>query len=131
MMKGSEKIKSKATNKSLTYWSQIAENKDGYEEFANFLESEFSVENILFVTEYIQFKHVLMDNEQICAQIQELELEFDLNIPDSIPLSEIANEFNENNGEDTEQCFYACSRKLYTKYIDSSQALMEVNISSS
>ena len=39
------------TNKDYVQWSKIIITKEGFESFANFLQKEFSVENLLFVTE--------------------------------------------------------------------------------
>mmetsp|Transcript_20643 Transcript_20643/g.18223 ORF Transcript_20643/g.18223 Transcript_20643/m.18223 type:complete len:125 (+) Transcript_20643:2-376(+) len=60
-------------------------------------------------------------------KITALNLEFDIILPQSVPTSEISNAFNEN---EIEESFIQCSYRLYSKYIDSSQAMMEVNISS-
>ena len=40
-------------------WSKLVTTALGYEQFINHLESEFSVENLLLITEYMQVKHVL------------------------------------------------------------------------
>jgi len=40
-------------------WAQVVATQNGYEAFANFLQREFSVENILFVTEVVQLKRAV------------------------------------------------------------------------
>ena len=73
----------------------MVETNEGYDEFANFQEREFSVENILFITEYIQLKHKMINEAQLVHKIEaELKLDFDVNLPKSIPISAIANKFD-------------------------------------
>ena len=47
---------------SIQHWTQIMQTEVGYEEFMDYLASEFSTENLLFITEYIEVKKVLMDH---------------------------------------------------------------------
>ena len=110
----------------LIYWSQVIQSKNGYESFANFLASEFSVENILWISEYVQFKQKMMKCHVLKEKFIKLELKFDIKLPDGVPQSKIAEQFDENRMEES---VYECAYKLYCKYIDSSQAMMEVNIS--
>ena len=46
---------------SISHWTQIMDTEIGYEEFMDYLAREFSTENLLFITEYIEVKKVLMD----------------------------------------------------------------------
>eukprot|EP01084_Bolivina_argentea_P029151 54108_1 len=121
-------------------WSKIVATKEGYESFANFLEREFSIENILFVTEYIQLKKAMLTQADLYNQIiDELKLKYELNLPDSIPLSLITKNFNdeievalkenESNMRINSICFKAM-HQIFCKYIFMSSTL-EVNISSS
>ena len=59
--------------------------------------------------------------------VGDLKLKFNVNLPDSVPLSVIANGFNAENADES---FFECARKIHLKYIDSSRAMLEVNISS-
>ena len=115
------------SHNKIVYWSQVVQSKNGYESFANFLESEFSVENILFITEYVQFKQRLMQVEGLKEKITTMELTYNVNFAEGVPMSAITKDFDETR---IEESFYECSSKLYDKYIDSTQAMMEVNISS-
>ena len=44
---------------SMKHWSEIVSTSFGYQLFMDHLELEFSIENLLFITEYIQIKYVL------------------------------------------------------------------------
>ena len=121
-------------------WSEVIKSMDGYEQFASFLEKEFSTENILFVTEYVQFKHEIIKIEKYRVMMEdELKLDYNLILPADIPKSIIAKEFEDKmNKEDTndqkehtDEVVFNCVQQIYAKYIDSSTAKMEVNISSS
>ena len=57
--KGKEKEKGNGNCKKRMHWSAVVSDSEGYQEFINHLESEFSVENLLFITEYIQIKNFL------------------------------------------------------------------------
>eukprot|EP01083_Nonionella_stella_P082051 226431_1 len=115
-------------------WAQIISSKEGFESFANFLELEFSIENILFVTEYVQLKHVMLQNQSLKRTLAELPSKYELELADSIPLSLIAKEFDDgfdsdNTSLDLNGSVYKAMNKLFCKYITASAAL-EVNISS-
>eukprot|EP01083_Nonionella_stella_P048456 129522_1 len=117
-------------------WIQIISTKEGFESFANFLEMEFSIENLLFLTEYIQLKYAMLDYECFEDKIKkQLKLRFDLDLPhDKIPLSVIAKEFREAMDEvdqevDASDISFRAMHRLFEKYI-SQLAPLEINISS-
>ena len=117
--------------------AQIVESDDGYEQFANFLEQEFSVENILFITEYVQLKNAMCEIGALKEALNALELSYPLSLPDSAPNSSISRVFTEqmkSTSDSDEQIIncavYTATNELYSKYIDSSRALLEINISS-
>ena len=66
-----------------THWSQAVTSPYIYEKFMNHLETEFSVENLLFVTEYVQMKHVLMQNYCQLEQMMKdnISIKFDIKLP--------------------------------------------------
>merc|ERR1712172_215584 len=66
-------------------WETIIETTDGYEQFAKFLERELCVENILFVTEYVQLKNGLLEIEDLKEMIEEKQLWVNLNLPETAP----------------------------------------------
>ena len=121
-------------------WKEIVSTIDGYEQFASFLEREFSMENLLFVTEYVQLKHAITKIEKYHTTIHsQLGLDYFLTLPSEVPKSIIAKEFEDKisglssesvQGSDTCKMVYNGVKALYTKYIDSRTANMEVNISS-
>jgi len=106
-------------------WEQIAQSDDGYVEFANFLEKEFSTENILFLTEYVQLKTAMMQYESLRKVLTAKELNYTLKLPLSAPNSLISKEFN----MDKVNAVYSSTRKLYAKYIDP-RAYLQININS-
>ena len=130
-----------ATRQRMIHWKEIIKSMDGYEQFASFLEKEFSTENILFVTEYVQLKKEIMKIERYKNMIEdELKLDYDLILPLDIPKSIIAKEFEEKvngvgTGADTDHesdhMVFNGLYEIYGKYIDSLTARMEVNVSSS
>merc|ERR1719361_1501602 len=62
-------------------WKKIIESDDGYEQFANFLEKEFSCENILFITEYVQLKNAMNECDVLKEHMDALELTYSLQLP--------------------------------------------------
>ena len=119
-------------NKSIE-WTEIISTMDGYEQFAVFLGKEFSTENLLFVTEYVQLKQELdIDNiNTLKDKIEEMKLEYTLDLPPEIPKSIIAKEFGESDDTNLDKAVFDALNKMFAKYIDSSTATMQVNISSS
>ena len=116
-------------------WKNAISTMDGYEQFALFLSGEFSTENILFVTEYVQLKQKMrMSIPRLKEKIDtELNLEYTLNLPSEIPQSVIVKGFdvlNDCSDSNLDKAVYDVLKKIFDKYIDSSTAVMEVNISS-
>ena len=75
-------------------WREVISSMEGYEQFALFLEREFSIENILFITEYVQLKHEILKVERYGMMMEtELGLDYDLSLPADIPKSLIVQEF--------------------------------------
>eukprot|EP00483_Globobulimina_turgida_P011354 UN11376 len=116
-------------------WKKIIESDDGFEQFANFLEKEFSAENILFVTEYVQLKNAMIECDNLQQIIvNELELSYTLKLPKSVPMSLTCKQFTENlntgNEENMNAMILSATKELFLRYIDPSKAMLEVNISS-
>eukprot|EP01083_Nonionella_stella_P013611 38284_1 len=111
-------------------WKDIVNTKEGYEAFADFLQSEWSVENLLFVTEYMQLKSVLLRKEAYREIIEgEYALEVLLHFPESTQISVIVKPLCEViHNEHIERTLVETLQKLYEKYVDTS-ATLEVNIS--
>eukprot|EP01083_Nonionella_stella_P013612 38286_1 len=121
----------------------ILRTKEGYEAFADYLQSEWSVENLLFVTEYIQLKTVILQKETFKDTVEATDaLAFELELPEHMatsiivaPLAEMIH--NEQvpptcyfiNNEQVENALLKTTQKMYEKYLDPS-ATLEVIISS-
>eukprot|EP01084_Bolivina_argentea_P029153 54110_1 len=114
-------------------WKDSICTKEQYESFANFLEKEFSIENLLFITEYMQLKKAMLDYGSLTSMPLMVGLESSdlIKLPDSIPLSLIAKECTKEmeTGNDVNDICFNAMDKIFWKYIDESSAL-EVNISS-
>ena len=54
---------------SFKNWSQTVTNTNIYEKFLHHLQTWFSIENLLFITEYMQIKNVL---KQKYSQLEQL-----------------------------------------------------------
>ena len=59
---GGNDVENVTYNESIKHWTKIMQTEVGYEEFMDYLATEFSTENLLFITEYIEVKKVLMDH---------------------------------------------------------------------
>ena len=131
----SDRLKSKRRVGEIE-WTEVVSTMNGYHQFALFLEKEFSTENLLFVTEYMQLKQEMMQIPQLRDKIiGELGLDYDLRLPLDIPKSIIAKEFGETYTGYTidtniDKAVFDGFSKIYIKYINSATACMEVNISS-
>merc|ERR1719195_547679 len=104
-----------ANSTSYKSWDQITKSDDGYTEFANFLEKEFSTENILFVTEYVQLKAVMNQHDALRNVFISKELSYSLELPHSAPHSLISKTFTIDDAD----AVYSSTRKLFEKYIHS------------
>ena len=137
-------------------WMEIVSTTVGYQSFMNHLETEFSVENLLFLTEYIQIKNVLkMKFESIFTKLnQDSDIEKKIGFDVSFP----AIDLDENKGNNinnsalnllatvttvTTTPVSLMAKKLYhdldvinafeclyNKYIDPKNAPFMINISS-
>eukprot|EP01083_Nonionella_stella_P261237 889732_1 len=121
----------------------ILRTKEGYEAFADYLQSEWSVENLLFVTEYIQLKTVILQKETFKDTVEATDaLAFELELPEPMatsiivePLAEMIH--NEQvpptcyfiTNEQVEKALLKTTQKMYEKYVHSS-ATLTVHISS-
>eukprot|EP01084_Bolivina_argentea_P176430 305318_1 len=106
-------------------WEKIVVTREGYECFATFLEKEFSIENILFITEYVLVKKVMMKNEALYALLTRssnlgYDLDFDASLMNS---SLIATTYQQN------EILFDAMHALYCKYIDPRTATLAVNLS--
>ena len=103
--------------------------------------SEFAIfaQNLLFVTEYVQLKEVIVADEGFKSMIgEEYAQKHRLELPPELALSVIAEKFKEarkskqnKHDEDVMQVlFYNAMRELYIKYIEVNTAPLEINKSS-
>ena len=82
-------------------WSSVVSSELGYELFMNHLQSEFSIENLLYITEYMQIKDVLK-NDSIFGPIVEklmkdkISCSFHVDLPE-IPDSMLMNRSGGNS----------------------------------
>jgi len=131
---------------------EIINNEYGYEEFMNALIQEFSSENLLFATEYTQFRSSLgIGNSQ--PEIECIEFNTCLSDQGSLSYSSIGStksttdlmstnskEFQKNKDkhtvadqdssfDDAKSVFLDMVKLLYLKYIQSLEAPYEINIS--
>ena len=65
------------------HWSRVIVTPYIYEKFMNFLTREFAVENLLFITEYIQIKNVLKQKYDNFSQMmkENKSIRFDIKLP--------------------------------------------------
>ena len=85
-----------------THWREIVTTRDGYQLFMNHLQSEFSGENLLFITEYVQVKYVL--SIKFKSIFEELLINNNKTMAFNIILPDIEQMFgvnNNNNNNDT------------------------------
>lgn len=109
-----------------THWSEIIKDRDGFDAFFCFLQSTFSSESLLFISEYVQFESVLLGhNLHDLIENDKLMIE----LPDLVPLSSIVRELDEalNGTNDWREPFWITVRQLSTRYIKEGSPL-ELNI---
>jgi len=116
-------------------WETIIETNEGYEAFANFLMTEFSMENLLFVTEVVQLKNGIrtVDDLRLILDQRASELSYNLNLPAAAPKCiklRGANKDKEMKEHEKKRRYLESTVKLYLKYIDPEDAYLEVNLSS-
>lgn len=81
-------------------WTSIIVTADGYEKFMNHLLTEFAAENLLFVTEYVQIKRVLIKRYDILQNLMQNNpnMKFDINLPDQDHVISTDIDVNESTG---------------------------------
>ena len=83
------------------HWSKAVSCPYIYEKFMNHLETEFSIENLLFITEYVQIKHQL--KQKYCQLEQMMKdnglIKFDIKLP---PLNDETEREEEMHGQSVE-----------------------------
>ena len=104
----------------------LMQDKNGYEALMDHLEHEFSVENLLFLTEMIQFRDFLKAKYVYLSDKDALKLfeNDDIKLPENAPKSEIFINANDKC-LDPMEIFVS----LYQKYIEKYKSDLEVNIS--
>jgi len=111
-------------------WESIIDTPDGYEQFANFLETEFSIENLFFVIEYVVLKNDMMRIEELKHEVGDLVV-FALNLPSVAPPPPPPPPPSEKEPQiDTKErkrALLKSVKKLYFKYIDS-PSLLPMNL---
>jgi len=113
-------------------WETIIETSDGYEQYAVFLEKELSVENLLFVSEYVQLKNGLLEIEDLKEMIELKELWFTITLPDTAPQIKRVRSQSADKKVDRrikQRGFVKSAKDLYRKYLLRSVAFMKVSIS--
>ena len=144
--------------KDMKHWSQIVATEFGYELFINYSQLEFCIENLLFLTEYMQLKDVLKRKFSIFLQLWNYtkndretrkRIGFNINFP-SIDDGKYGQEnrrlsiqIRDNHDAGHGYPVSIISKKLfndldvlsafkalYYKYVDSSYAPFMINISS-
>ena len=115
---------------SMQTWIKCVEWIDKYERFAAFLQSEFSVENLLYITESAQIKQYIMmhKHQEFDQGLQGIRDKIDLGmtdiaLSDQLPLSLIVTNL-EKDGD-----IFNAFKSLYHKYICPTTAELEINIS--
>ena len=90
-------------NKNVKHWSIVVSSSYGYELFINHLEREYSIENLLFLTEYLQLKFVIKKYYNNDKQIIDLisnnkQLQFNVDLP--LPPQLLNINFVQNGNDD-------------------------------
>eukprot|EP00485_Elphidium_margaritaceum_P000094 CAMPEP_0202693360 /NCGR_PEP_ID=MMETSP1385-20130828/7503_1 /ASSEMBLY_ACC=CAM_ASM_000861 /TAXON_ID=933848 /ORGANISM="Elphidium margaritaceum" /LENGTH=191 /DNA_ID=CAMNT_0049349031 /DNA_START=738 /DNA_END=1313 /DNA_ORIENTATION=- len=119
-----------SAQKSQTLFDMIGD-EDGYEALMDHLQAEFCVENLLFLTELIQFR----DHLTGCGMMQRYSLRDisatkELNVPISIPKSPLLQQtqLNTRDDDDDTQTFFDFFVAIYEKYI-CDRSNLQINIS--
>eukprot|EP01083_Nonionella_stella_P007873 22656_1 len=128
----------KSEDVQISWQALVSTSKEGYESFMEFLGKELSTENLLFITEYVQVKVAMMRKETLAHKIEnDLNLEYGLQLPDTLPVSAIVTEFTDKineidmtNDTDVNAICWGAMNRIYVKYIHADLADLEVNISS-
>eukprot|EP01083_Nonionella_stella_P004593 13351_1 len=124
--------------KSWIYFVNNGDNKSelnahNYCIWMAFLAREFSIENLLFVTEYVQLKRYVISTMNMAEIEQNVTGYCDaLCLPTSqeFPVSEIVKQYETSQRTlDAETCFMNAVISLYTKYIAQRTAMHQINIS--
>eukprot|EP01084_Bolivina_argentea_P283664 485896_1 len=117
---------------------------NGYEALMDHLEKEFAVENLLYLTEIIQFRDYLTAKDNTFFENDNVTNLFgnkNINLPSDIPKSIIIPDIEENDDElnspnttivwssNDYETEYNIFMALYKKYIDKYEAQLEINIS--
>eukprot|EP00484_Ammonia_sp_Unknown_P027567 CAMPEP_0197034242 /NCGR_PEP_ID=MMETSP1384-20130603/12409_1 /TAXON_ID=29189 /ORGANISM="Ammonia sp." /LENGTH=512 /DNA_ID=CAMNT_0042464145 /DNA_START=52 /DNA_END=1587 /DNA_ORIENTATION=+ len=138
-------LSDKLENVNVKSWKPIIAKMDGYELFVHHLIKEFSLENLLFLTEFAQFKAMLIQLYPTKMVELKEELPWSLQLPPKLKMSRIVCEFHKSvdsaSSEDSHaetshehllhlDAFVKACSALYAKYIDSYNASLEINISS-
>jgi len=111
-------------------WTSIVSTVDGYDEFAHFLEREFAVHHLLFVTEYQMLKRAMVANKEL-EPIIGSGLFFQLDLPRAAPRSLISHKFiaEMDAGSNMYDVVLTFTKRLYLKYIDVQAANLRVTLS--
>ena len=115
-------------------WTIVVQHRSGFVLFMNHLINEYSHENLLFISEVMQFKlwfeqkivsnntDKFQNNDKILTD-EELGVMYKL--PNSLPISSIiTQEYNDMKNDE-----FIRAQMLFNKYIKRDKALYEVNIS--
>lgn len=109
-------------------WMMIVKDKSGFALFMNYLVTEYSHENLIFISEVIQFK-LWFEQKLLANNIEKIltDPEFGViyKLPNSLPISSIITDVY----DDTENDEFLRAQMLFNKYIKRDEALYEVNIS--
>ena len=79
---------------------QLIQRNKGYEALMTQMEKEFAVENLLFLTEMIQFRDYLIENSLYLNDMNQIFQGQNVSLPNKVPLSPIIESVHNNNGDD-------------------------------
>eukprot|EP01084_Bolivina_argentea_P191638 329190_1 len=104
-----------------------------YTTFMAFLAREFSMENLLFLTEYVQLKKYIFGTMNMMEVQMQVKGHCDvLRLPQcaEFPVSDIVRQYEiSQQTMDEETCFLIAVNRLFAKYISRGKAAHEINIS--
>eukprot|EP01084_Bolivina_argentea_P170631 295677_1 len=110
-------------NTDFTSWEKIVHMNEGYESWANFLEKEFSIENLMFITEYVMVKQLMMKDAKLQEFLKDINLSYELELHESLMNnSSLAKQYQKNGN------FMETAKALFLKYINPRTATLEINL---
>ena len=112
---------SNCTDLEIKTWKNIVSEMEGFISFCNFLHFQFAAENLLYITEYMGIKQLVKQNETMKVALNGKEIPFDVDLPDKLQMSCIAEQYRENGA------LQVALWDLHQKYVDTG-ARLEINV---